>query len=188
MKLVKLLLIFFMPLWVTANEYVDESVYQIESFWHDQNNQQLEIGTLVGEVQLVAFIYTYCEHTCPTIISKLKQISQKIPEKIKAHTKVTLISLDPERDTPQILKEYMQKHSLDEQYWTMLNGTPDDVLELAALFGVRYKPMGESDIAHSNMITVLDTRGVIRYQMKGLSEGVDDVINEIENSAAAIDA
>ena len=182
MKLFSFLFLCLVSCFSIATDLVDESVYQIESSWIDQSNRQIEIGELHGKIQIVAFIYTYCEHTCPTIISKLKQIKQKIPAENKDDVRVTLISLDPERDTPEILKLYMKKHNLNEKHWIMLNGSPDDVLELAALFGVRYKPMGESDIAHSNMISILDKEGVLRYQMKGLNRETNEVIKAIVNA------
>ena len=67
----------------------------------------------------------------------------------------------------------------------MFNGDPDDVLELAALFGVRYKPMNntEKDIAHSNMISILDKAGRIHYQMKGLDASLEQVVVEISKTA-----
>jgi protein SCO1/2 len=64
-----------------------------------------------------------------------------------------------------------------------LHGDPDDVQALSALFGVRYKPMGVSDIAHSNMLTILDQQGVIRYQMKGLGENLNTIAGEINTLA-----
>ena len=64
--------------------------------------------------------------------------------------------------------------------WQMLSGDADDVLELAALFGVRYKPMDSGgDIAHSNMITLLDKQGRILYQLKGLNQDFDKMLELI---------
>ena len=70
--------------------------------------------------------------------------------------------------------------------WMMFNGDPDDVLELSALVGVRYKPMDTEgkDIAHSNMITVLDRQGRIHYQMKGFDESLQRVVAAIETAAS----
>ncbi len=180
MKIIKFLCLCLISGWLMAADLADSSIYHIESSWWNQNNTQIEITELQGNVQIVAFIYTYCEHTCPTIIAKIKQIAKALPAEIHDNVKFTLISLDPDRDTPEILKRYMQKQRLDEQQWTMLSGDPDDVLELAALFGVRYKPMGVSDIAHSNMISVLDQQGVIYYQMKGLNQDISVIIAEIK--------
>lgn len=180
MKSLRLLVFLILPMYTSAAELADDSVYHVGSSWTNQGGQQINISQLQDHIQVVAFVYTYCEHTCPTIIARLKQIEKSIPAEILPRVHITLVSLDPERDTPQVLKAYMQKHHLDEQRWTMLNGDPYDVLELSALFGVRYKPMGESDIAHSNMITVLDDQGIIRYQMKGMGEDIGRVVKEID--------
>jgi protein SCO1/2 len=160
----------------------DDSVYQLPSHWRDQNNAPLELADLVGKIQVVAFIYTYCEHSCPVILSTLKRIDKKLSGEQKQQLNFLLISLDPDRDTPDILNAYMNKNNLAQTRWRLLHGNADDVLELAALFGVRYKPMdANNDIAHSNMITILDRQGVIDYQMQGISD-------DLSESLAAINA
>ena len=174
------------PSWAAA-ELPDDSVYHIESFWLNQNGDRSNIAELQGKVQVVAFVYTYCEHSCPLIISSLKQIEKRIPAKKISGVQFLLISLDPARDSPEVLKRYMIDHDLNEQLWTMLNGDPDDVLELSALMGVRYRPMNNDadDIAHSNMITVLDQRGRIQYKMKGLNEDLEAVVAAISRATSA---
>ena len=163
----------------------DDSIYQIESKWVDQDYNHLNIVELEGKVQVVAFVYTYCEHSCPFIIANLKRIEKTLSDQQQKSIQFLLISLDPERDTPEVLKRYMDKHNLDKNSWTMLNGDTDDVLELSALVGVRYKAMDPEgkDIAHSNMITVLDRQGRILYQMKGLNEKLDQVTSVIIRAA-----
>ena len=164
-----------------AKELPDNSIYHVDSAWVNQQNTPLKIGDLAGKVQVVAFIYTYCEHSCPIIMSKLKRIESLLTTEQKKQLQFLLVSLDPERDTPEALDNYMLKHKLDRNHWLMLNGDPDDVLELSALVGVRYKPMDNEgkDIAHSNMITVLDKDGQIHHQMKGLGESTEQVVEAI---------
>ena len=171
----------FLPGAWAAPELADDSIYHVASNWLNQNGERTNIADLRGKVQVVAFVYTYCEHSCPFIIANLKHIERELPPERKSEVQISLISLDPARDSPDVLKRYMLDHDLDEQLWTMLNGDPDDVLELSALMGVRYKPMDNEtkDIAHSNMITVLDRQGRIHYQMKGLNEGLDLVVSAI---------
>ena len=137
----------------------------------------------------MAFVYTYCEHSCPLIIANLKRIETEISAEQKPEVRFLLITLDPASDSPEVLRRYMLDHDLDERLWTMLNGDPDDVLELSALLGVRYRPMDSKskDIAHSNMITVLDRRGRINYQMKGLNEGLEPVVSAITNAVKDAD-
>ncbi|WP_299941326.1 SCO family protein [uncultured Microbulbifer sp.] len=162
-------------------ELPDDSVYHAESEWRDQNNNEITISALQGKVQVIAFVYTYCQHSCPVILSKLRNIEKKISSSDITAVQFTLVSLDPERDSPELLKRYMQEHDLDECRWVMLNGNPDDVIEFSALLGVRYRPMNndKKDIAHSNMITVLDKQGKINYQMKGLNEGPEEAVSNI---------
>lgn len=158
----------------------DASVYQIESTWQDQHDDSFNITELQGEVRLVAFVYTYCEHTCPVIITRIKSIVNALPQEVKKKTIVTLVTLDPERDTVGRVKEYMLDQDLDNQNWQILVGAADDILTLSALFDVRYKPMGEGDIAHSNVITLVDKQGVIRMQLRSLGESTKEIINLIE--------
>ncbi len=144
-----------------ASELPNDSVYHVASDWRNQNGQRTNIADLRGKVQVVAFVYTYCEHSCPFIIANLKRIERELPAAQKADVQFALVSLSPARDRPEVLKRYMLEPDLDEGLWAMLNGDADDVLELSALLGVRYKPMDNEskDIAHSNMITVLDRQG-----------------------------
>ncbi len=180
-------LLFAIPVAWAAPELPNDSVYHVASNWVNQNGSKVNIADFQGKVQVVAFVYTYCEHSCPFIIANLKRIEREIPAETKADVQFSLVSLDPARDSPEVLKQYMLDHDLDEQLWTMLNGNPDDVLELSALLGVRYRPMDNEakDIAHSNMITVLDRQGRIHYQMKGLNEGLEAVVSAIMRTTKA---
>ena len=163
----------------SADHATGKSVYQFDSTWYDQNNRKIELAALAGNVQLVAFVYTYCEHTCPLIIAQIKSVLDTLPEKPVKLLKVTLITLDPQRDTPAQMKSYMQKHKLNEDLWTMLAGDPGDVRVLSNLFGVKYKPMQKRELAHSNMITLLDRTGVIQFQLKGLNTDKSELVKRI---------
>ncbi len=170
----------------TAAELPRDSIYQFESTWQTQEGSPLPLSGLQGRIRLLAFVYTYCEHTCPTIVARLRSVHSSLSPGAAETTQITLVSLDPERDTPQQLEAYMREQKLDERTWLMLHGEAGDVRALSALVGVRYQPMGDSDIAHSNMITVLDPNGVISYQMKGLDDDLKAVTEAVESLAASL--
>ena len=185
MKTAKWLLLFcLLPAGLLAGDLPGNPIYHINSEWRDQNNQLRDIDDFRGNVQVLAFVYTYCEHSCPIIVANLKRVEVKLTEAQKSSTQIMLVSLDPMRDTPETLNCYMQDHNMKSGEWNMLNGDPDDVLELSALVGVRYRPMDTegTDIAHSNIITVPDKAGRIHYQMKGLDESLDGVVAAIESA------
>ncbi len=160
-----------------STELNNNSVYLVDASWRTQNHTEIQLSALQGESQIIAFVYTYCEHTCPLILANIKQLLKSLPDEQRGTQKVTLISLDPTRDTPSQLKKYMIKKKLNEKQWTMLIGNPDDIRVLANIFNVKYKPMQNDELAHSNVITLLDDDGVILYQLKGLSENKQDFIN-----------
>ena len=179
------LTLFSISIVVIANELPDDSIYHVGSNWKNQNDETVNIATLKDKLQVLAFVYSYCEHSCPIILAKLKYIERKISPENKEDIHFLLVSLDPERDTPEVLNQYMKEKELNAKYWQMFSGDPDDVLELSALIGVRYKPMNNEsrDISHSNMITILDKKGRIHYQMKGLDASLEKVLSEIELAA-----
>lgn len=141
------------------------SIYQVSSEWVTEDGETVTLGTLEGKTQVVAMVYTSCEVACPRIVASMKTIQKKTDSDAVGFV---LISIDPERDTPEALKAYAEKMNMDDSAWTLLTGSPDNVLELAALLGVRYRKMADGEFAHSNIITVLDAQGEIVYQQNGL--------------------
>lgn len=143
----------------------DMSLYQLTSTWTTQTGEILDLSSLAGKTRVTAMAYTSCEVACPRIVAALKSIQKKTNSD---DVGFVLISIDPERDTAEALEAYARKMNLDSSNWTLLTGRPDDVLEIAALLGVRYRKMADGEFAHSNMITVLDDHGVIAHQQNGL--------------------
>ena len=178
-----ILLLSICPL-VAASELPGDSIYHVDSNWRDQDNRSLHIGDFRDKVQVMAFIYTYCGHSCPMIMAKMKSVEKRLTTEQRRDTRFLLVTLDPERDSPEILRDYRNEHRLNPASWTLLNGDAGDVLELSALVGVKYRPMDVdgNDIAHSNMITILDKSGRIHFQMKGLNNSLDAVLKAIETA------
>jgi protein SCO1/2 len=176
-----ILILVFSPV-TLANQLPASSVYHFDSAWMNQNSQTREIVELRGEARLVAFIYTYCEHTCPLIISKIKDVLHSLPRDLATRMPVTLITLDPVRDTPDQMKAYLLKNSLNEKQWEILTDNKEDIRVLSNLFGVKYKAMSKDELAHSNVITLLDADGVILSQLRGLNEDKKSLIDKIISS------
>jgi protein SCO1/2 len=75
--------------------------------------------------------------------------------------------LMPTTDTPDVLKAYAEKRGLDG--WLLLSGNDEDVRTLAMVLDVKYVPAGQTEISHSNLITILDTQGTIEHKIQGTS-------------------
>ena len=88
------------------------------------------------------------------------------------------------RDTPAALAAYRLTHALPAQNWTLLHGEPDDVLELAALLGLKFKEDANGQFAHANVITVLNAQGEIAHQEIGLNQDIQETARLLRQLAA----
>jgi protein SCO1/2 len=127
------------------------------------------LASFKGAPFVVALIYTSCQAVCPLILSDMLEIERRLSPAAQ-RTRFVAISLDPKRDTPGTLLAYAKQRKLDLSRWTLLTGDEDDVREIAAVLGMRYRQVAGGDFVHSSLITVVDGEGVIRRQQIGLRQ------------------
>jgi len=166
-------------------EASDFSVYELDAPWRDQDGRARTLASLAGRVQVVAMVYTHCTHTCPLIVDDLKRMERALPPADRARAGFVLVSLDPSRDTPERLKEWVANARLDRARWTMLTGGEDGVRELAALLGIRYRREAGEELSHSNAYLVLDRGGRIVYRHDGWAGDLDEPLARIHDAAEA---
>jgi protein SCO1/2 len=110
---------------------------------------------LKGTPTLVFFGFTHCPDVCPTTLVKLAQLHRQAP--LAAGLRVVFVSVDPQRDTPALLGQYV--HAFDPQF-IGLTGEPSAVAGLARHFGVAVNrvelPGGDYTMDHSAVIFLLD--------------------------------
>ena len=148
----------------------NQSVYQLESSWTDQNGKKINLKEFRGKPLILAMVYTSCQAACPLIVSDLQKIAAVLPQPIREKTQFALFSFDPGRDTAAQLKKFAAAHDLDQKSWTLLTSSSGAVRELAAVLGMKYRKDPNGDFSHSNVITILDADGVIRHRQEGLSQ------------------
>ena len=159
--------------------YTDRSLYQLESLWTSDLDKTIRLGVLHGRPQVLAMFFASCEYACPIIVNDMKAIEAKLPEALRDKVGFLLISFDSERDTVESLHEYRLRMNLPTANWTLLRAEPDDVLEMAALLGVKYKRDPRGQFAHSNLITLLSAEGEIANQRVGLNQDPEQTVNAI---------
>lgn len=159
-----------------------ESLYNLASTWVTQDNDSILLKEMHGKMQLIALMYTSCSYACPRIVNDLKGIDEKLTSKEKERVNIVLVSLDPERDSPEKLKSFSSQHQLDPERWTLLTGSEGNIRELSGLFNVKYKKEVNLDISHSNIISLLDVNGELIFQKEGLGMDPEETIRAIRNS------
>jgi len=175
------------PSCCSSNETVgphltDKSIYQLETSWTDDSARPIKLRTLKGRPQIVTMFFSHCNYACPLLVQQMKQIEERLPKSLIKKVGFVLVSYDTERDTPEALLNYRKQHQLSVERWTLLRGEYDDILELSALLGVRFKKDAAGDFMHSNVITLLNSEGEIAFQQTGLKFEADEFIKRL-NSA-----
>jgi protein SCO1/2 len=168
----------------TVAAFTDKSLFQTESKWTTDTKKQITLAELKGRPQVVVMFFSSCQYACPLIVNDMKRIEAALAPELRARVGFTLVTFDTRRDTPEVLANYRATRQLPAKTWTLLRGESDDVLELVALLGVKYKEDANGQFAHSNVITVLNAQGEIVRQQIGLGQDIAGTVCELEKLLA----
>lgn len=141
----------------------DASLYKLRTSWTSHEGRAIDLSSLRGETVVLAMVYTTCTMTCPLITSEMLAVQHALPPDLRAKVRFVLASFDPARDSVPALRAHAVKMALDNR-WLVLRAPAADVRQLAVLLGIRYRQLPGGDFDHSNIISVLDAGGVLRYQ------------------------
>ena len=136
------------------------SVYQSEIKLTDDHAQRFAWSDKRGRPQIVSMFYTSCKFTCPMLIDAVGGVTQSLSADERARVGVTLLTLDPVRDTPVALARMRKERSIDAQ-WTLARPEARDVRTVASLLGVRYRALADGDFNHTTVLVLLDSEGRI---------------------------
>ena len=151
----------------------------------DHHGQPFALSSLRGKVVLVFFGYSFCPDVCPTTLSKLSSVTRKLGEE-RSKVKTLYITVDPERDTPDVLKADLDQFDLDA---LGLTGSRDEIDKVVTLYGAKYEivPTPESaakyTVSHSTTLYALDPKGRVRLQLP-YEATVDEIVAGIRQILA----
>ena len=127
----------------------------------DQNGRTVTEGTFKGKPTLIYFGFTYCPDVCPTSLLLMQTAIEKLGPDAASKVNLVLITIDPERDTPAVLKGYVENFG---PTFIGLTGTPDQIAAAARAFRVYYQKVPGKDggpylMDHSSIFYLLDRNG-----------------------------
>ena len=128
----------------------------------NQNGQPFGSEQLSGKIWIADFIYTTCPGPCPMISSRMSEL-QKPLQKTDVH--LVSFSVDPEKDTPEILRTYAEKLQAESGRWDFLTGAKSAIYKLSH-DGFKLAVSDGSDAqgipVHSTRMVLVDRHGQIR--------------------------
>ena len=126
----------------------------------DVEGQPQSVTALTGRWTLMFFGYTFCPDICPTTLAELRQLNGLLGEEDRQRVQVVMVSVDPNRDTPQQLKQYL---GFFDAGYRGLTGPLGDIQALSGRVGIPFIPGDESlpnyTVDHSGNLALLGPDG-----------------------------
>ena len=154
----------------------------------NQNNKPIRTGQYRGKVLLLTFIYTRCPipEYCTLMSNNFSQIDkelQKHPE-LYEKTRLLSISIDPDYDTPAVLRSYGASHTgrfEDETFshWAFATGTKEQIKDVAQFFGLQYFPE-KDQIVHGLRTAIIASDGKVYKVYRENKWKPEEVLKDLE--------
>lgn len=126
----------------------------------DQHGQPWGVEQRLGRWHLLFFGYTYCPDICPSTLADLRLLRAELPAELAGQIRIGLVSVDPWRDTPEQLRDYLRFFDPD---FLGLSGTPEQLRQLTRALSVAWIEPDRSQpdylVDHSGQVVLIDPRG-----------------------------
>ncbi len=131
----------------------------------DHRSRPVSLDALRGRPVVLTFVYASCHASCPILIDRLRALERRHHG---ADVAFVAVSLDPERDTPATLAATADHWGLGPR-WHLLTGAPDAGRGLARAHREQWAPLPDGEIAHENVVVLIDRRGRLAFAYRGLA-------------------
>lgn len=132
----------------------------------ERSGKATTLADLRGSIWIADFIYTTCQDTCPMQTAAMAQLQEQWKD--RAGLKLVSFSIDPEKDTTEVLSRYADRYGADSQRWLFLTGAKEEISRLVQegfrLSAVSLSSDGKKDsvIMHSPRFVLIDKQAEIR--------------------------
>ena len=145
----------------------------------NQDGKPVSLADSNGTVRAVTFIYATCKDTCPLLTAKMALMQKKLGADFGKRVKFVSITVEPEIDTPAVLKSYAEKFDADPAGWSFLTGKSEDIQDVVRKYGAFAKRVKPGDVDHLFLTSLIDRRGVLRVQYLGYRFDEDEMLRDL---------
>ena len=144
--------------------------------------ERIALSDLRDQVLAVTFIYATCRDSCPVLAAKLVALQRKLGKQ-RSGVRFVAITVDPETDTPEVLRGYATAIGADPRGWTFLTGTPAEIRQVVRDFGAFSRRNGEGGVDHLYITSLVDRQGAMRVQYLGHRFDPDAMLQDLRSLA-----
>jgi protein SCO1/2 len=139
-----------------------------------QDGAQVTLADFRGKVVAVTFIFTLCTATCPILTPMMSFVQDQLGNDFGRKIAFVSITVDPERDTPEVLKLYAQAFGANLAGWSFLTGNQDAIQEVTRRYGVYASKAEGGNVDHTFLTSIVDRNGILRVQYLGVRFDPED--------------
>jgi len=147
----------------------------------DQDGNRLTLKDLRGKVLAITFIFASCADTCPLLTAKMMGLQARLGPDFGPNVYFLSITVDPERDTPEVLKRYAEAYKANPAGWAFLTGTKAEIRDVAKGYGIYYKKTPRGDVDHTFLTSLVDQSGILRVQYMGVKFDPDEMLRDLQS-------
>jgi protein SCO1 len=133
-----------------------------------QDGTEVALRDFRGKVVALTFIFASCTDTCPLLTDKMSRVQDTLGSEFGSKIVFVSITVDPVRDTPQVLKEYAKAYGVNLDGWTFLTGDPTAIRDVERRYGIFVETTASGDINHTFLTSLIDPHGMMRVQYLGV--------------------
>ncbi len=145
----------------------------------DQDGNTMQLSSLRGKVVLLDFIYTSCPGPCPLLSRKFSQFQKTLGERVGKEVVLLSITVDPQHDTPAVLKEYARRYQADTAGWKFLTGSTQAIITVAYQYGADYYGEPGKEINHLVATYIIDQAGNMVKVLKGPNHPAEELVRVV---------
>ena len=133
-----------------------------------QDGAPVKLADYRGKVVALTFIFTLCADTCPVLTPMMSFVQDQLGADFGEKIYFVSITVDPERDTPEVLKEYAQAFGANLAGWSFVTGSPEAIRDVTRRYGVFAAKNASGGVDHTFLTSIVDRHGILRVQYLGV--------------------
>lgn len=144
-----------------------------------QSGERVSLAEQRGRVLAITFIYATCKDTCPILTAKMVMIQRKLGAEFGPRVRFASITVEPEIDTPEVLKAYARAHGADLAGWSFLTGSTGEIQDVVKRYGAFAKRLKPGDVDHLFLTSLVDRKGMLRVQYLGYRFDPEEFLRDL---------
>lgn len=147
----------------------------------NQDNKSISLTNLRGKSKVLSFMYSSCVMAtmCPMTLRKFQQVQASLKDKLDEKTVFLLVTFDPEKDTPGLLKKYGELYDVDFHNWHFLTGEKQVLEKVLDDYQIIAEKQESGVFRHSMITFIIDKRNNLRKMYVGNAWDPEDIKEDL---------